>query len=385
MTFSSLPAEIHVGIARYCENHDLINLCRVSKLLNQQCLHVLYRHVDLQCGRRDGLTSRHHRLYDHSVGTETDTDRERVGEMELKRLRHNERHRLLEKQLGFCEILRIYPEHGSYVRLLEYTFVNLRLPMIEEAWGLAMRSLTHVQHVDLEFYFVTDFPTKAFSTRLFQSVTSMRLVGQIQFSLAKSILNGTNPATLKHLCLDLVPDLRIGGPPPRSIPRDRGENAQVIAAAVAQGLLTPLTGRFTALQTLIMRRIAGYGVTVSWHAAAEEASYDEWASFIHSVRGTLKMFVFEQVVDWHYSSPSRRLPICFQTMDERFQRLVLPTIASGTWPCLELMELRGVRMSSDQGELEEVLRTILGENTTIVVKEQPDSVQNYRKPYFWNW
>ena len=38
ITFSTLPAKIHVSIATYCKNHDLINLCIVSKLLNQRCL-----------------------------------------------------------------------------------------------------------------------------------------------------------------------------------------------------------------------------------------------------------------------------------------------------------------------------------------------------------
>ncbi|MCJ1426389.1 hypothetical protein MMC29_004292 [Sticta canariensis] len=379
-TFSTLPVEIHVGIARYCKNHDLINLCLVSKLLNQRCLHVLYRYVDLQYGRRDGLAHLHHQIY--HLYTEGWSEKDMEREDEIKREMQAEEEQLLEKQHRFLNTLMIHPEYGKHVRLLEETvFV---LPILDEKWRLAMQLLTHVQRMDLDFEYFANFPDEQFSAHLFQSVTSVRIVGQIQFSLAKSILNGINPATLNHLCLDLIPDLRIGGPQPRFIPRESGENTRTMAFAVVQGLLTSLTGRFTALRTLILRRIATLDDTVSWNAAAEEASYDEWASFIRSVQGTVEIFMFEQVVDWLYFSPFRGLPSCVKTMDERFQRLVLPTIASGSWSCLEIMELRGIKLSSGQGELEKVLKAVLGENATIVVKEQPDSVQDYQKPYRWN-
>lgn len=48
LTFSTLPPEIHVGIAEHRGNSDLLNLCLTSKWVNERCLHVLYRHVDLE-------------------------------------------------------------------------------------------------------------------------------------------------------------------------------------------------------------------------------------------------------------------------------------------------------------------------------------------------
>lgn len=48
ISFLTLPAEIHFGIAEYCKHDDLINLCLTSKLVNERCLQILYRHVNLQ-------------------------------------------------------------------------------------------------------------------------------------------------------------------------------------------------------------------------------------------------------------------------------------------------------------------------------------------------
>lgn len=56
-----------------------------------------------------------------------------------------------------------------------------------------------------------------------------------------------------------------------------------------------LTGRCTALQTLIVRRGGRECRDLDpWYAAAEEASYVEWGSFICSVQGTVKEFMYEQ-------------------------------------------------------------------------------------------
>lgn len=79
--------------------------------------------------------------------------------------------------------------------------------------------------------------------------------------------------------------------------------------------------------------------------AAEETSYIEWASFIRSVQGTVKEFKFEQLEeDWAYSGEA-----CpFRIVDDQFLWLVLPTLVSGSWPCLTMMQLRGVRTLNGQ-------------------------------------
>ena len=200
---------------------------------------------------------------------------------------------------------------------------------------------------------------KCIPAGLFQSVKSVSLVGEIQFSLAKSILNGTSPATLNHLCLDLVPDLRIGGSRPRFVPQDKGEKARIIELAVVHWLLTPLTGRFTALRTLRLRTTATYRDHHPWYDAAWEASYVEWASFIGSVKGTVEKFMCEQVVEMQYNQPLCSITPRHEIVNERFQRLVLPTIVSGNWTCLDTIELRGIESSNGQGELAKILKLFL--------------------------
>lgn len=76
--------------------------------------------------------------------------------------------------------------------------------------------------------------------------------------------------------------------------RDKGEDGRILASGEMSGLLTPLTGRCTALQILNLRRMAEGSNDCDWHIAADEASYLEWASFICSVQGTVKKFTFEQ-------------------------------------------------------------------------------------------
>lgn len=60
-TFITLRAEIQLDIAELCKNNDLINLCLISKLMNERCLPVLYRYVDLQFGL-SGLGMRRGRI-----------------------------------------------------------------------------------------------------------------------------------------------------------------------------------------------------------------------------------------------------------------------------------------------------------------------------------
>lgn len=198
-----------------------------------------------------------------------------------------------------------------------------------------MESLIYVQNVEVGFtselaYSMT-LPTDEFPIDLYQSATSVRLVGRVSNNLATSVLNAINPATLQHLCLDMI---------------------------VTIGLLKPLTGRFTALRTLILR-IEG--------DSADKACYTEWKSFIHSVHGTVEKFTFEQAQG---TLPERLSDPRF--MDERFRRVVYPTIEPGNWPRLTILELRGLRGPNGQGgsdALTKELRAILGGQAKVVVEE----------------
>lgn len=208
----------------------------------------------------------------------------------------------------------------------------------------------------------------------------------MQYSLAKSILNAINPATLQHLSLDLVQDHRIGCFHSGCLPESRGEDGQLISVGATSGLLGPLKGRCTAPRTLILRRFGQIRGDHPHrrHTPAEEACYIEWTSFIRSVQGTIEILTFDQVsrmgtgCDPEPSGEIRPSSI----MDERFRRLVHPTVISGKWPRLTVLELGGVRYSNDPGRkaaLIEELRVALGENVKILV-EKARLQKNYQCP-----
>lgn len=357
IAFSSLPSEIHVRVARHCKNSDLINLSLVSKRLHFTCLHVLYRHVNLEIDRQVSSFTIHQ---EHALMMA-----------------------IFKRQKRLVHTLLARPEYGKYVRSLKgtlYTNVfDIRFGMDEkyiseaELWR-AVGLLTHVQsvHVGTKNCFsncLTEVLTKIPSL-LFQSATSVTLEGKMQYGLAKSILNAINPAMLKHLRLDLVQD-RNSGPPRRGqMPGDTGEDGRIIAYGATSGLLTTLTGRCTALQTLILRRIGQVAQrSIEWRTAAEEAAYMESAAFIHSIRRTVEKLTFDQVEEFLGIRGFTNGPGVLRIMDKTFRRLMLPTIISGDWPCLTAIHFRGVRGSE---ELTTQLRAVLGENRTIDVQEKAE-------------
>lgn len=357
--FLSLPAEIHVSIARHCQNNDLINLCLTSKWVNKVCLRVLYRHVDLERSRQSSNTM-NYQEYDR-------------------------RSDALKRQQRLVFTLLSHPEYGRHIRYLkgtlctpsyDYSHILRKEGISNEQLWCAMQSLTHVQKVDIgnrdsSVYWLS-VPKAEAPGDLFQSATSVTLTGQMQYHLAKTILNAINPACLKHLCLDMVVDRKIGLFQQGYIPGHRGEDGRLIAHGATSGLLTTLTGHCTALQTLILRRIGQNQAGPEWHAASEDASYTEWASFINSVKGTVEKLTFEQnerlIPGFSFSDE----PLSFRPMDERFGRIVFPILASGEWPRLNTMELRGIRGSDGEGgtaALEVGLRAVLGADPCIVMDE----------------
>ncbi|MCJ1462933.1 hypothetical protein MMC07_001537 [Pseudocyphellaria aurata] len=373
ITLASLPAEVQVSIAKYCEDSDLINFCRTSKALNATCLHLLYRHVDLVRDQDFKYASSHH-------------DDDQMLEA-------------LRRQCLFIATLQSHPEYGRFVRFLrgplftpnlEYATALGDFDVSDASLWRAMTSFTHVQSVEAGMrgddacLISMQIPSV-----LFQSATSVTLASQMQYGLAKAILDGINPATLRNLCLDKVQDRKTEEGRYTYTPGTRAENGRVVAHGAMSGLLTTLTGRCTALQTLTLRRIGqNYADErgVHWHPAAEESSYTEWALFIRSVQGTVEKVVFEQAemiiltgliigVEHHVQR------FRFRTMDERFERLVLPTLVSGEWPSLTCMQLQGVRYSRCENRwacLAPKLETFYGGNTTVVVDGLAFNVEDRR-------
>lgn len=356
ITFSTLPAEVHATIAEHCENNDLINLCLTSKLVNERCLRILYRYVDLERDRDD------------------------------KEVHYTRTVRTRKRQQQFVNTLLSHPEYGDYVRFLKTgqplpsSFnCNDRLLSEEEFWHV-MQSLSHVRSVEvISKPVIANGIMVPFPNNLFQSAKSVRLVGSNLYDLAKSILNTINPEMLKHLCLDMVDDDTVQQP--------QGGDGRIIALRAESGLLKNLTGRCTALQTLTWRTAAhGYNRD-GWYTAREIASYIAWASFIHSVQGTVENFTFE-LVGGLFRLPRNEIPTnhsCpYAIADENFRQLILPAIISGSWPCLNTMKIRGVSsLNGRDGEvpLAMELRAVLGGNTKIAVEEpgeEPGSILYYQ-------
>lgn len=362
ITFSLLPAEIHVSIAKNLRKGDLKNLCLTSERMNQRLSCVLYRHVDLQL---DPFWSQ----IDYEKGIRGLNARGR--------------------QQQFVRTLLSHPEYGKHVRFFKGT---LRLPddrdyddemrkdMIseEELWG-AMQLLTHVQSVEVgcrdsdnEFELITS-ATKQVPKQLFQSATSVKLIGHLQSGLAKSILTAIDPSTLGYLCLEMVPECNHGPRPSGSVPEQTGEDGGIVAHGTTPGLLMMLTGYCTALRTFTLRRLGQARQELGWDGATEEAAYSDLASFIRSVQRTVERFTFEQVEEKSfddYSLHAKRPP--YRLIDEMFDRHILPVIVSGSWPCLEIIELHGIRSiygPVGKGPLMTELSAALGGNTEIVVED----------------
>ncbi|MCJ1465671.1 hypothetical protein MMC07_004290 [Pseudocyphellaria aurata] len=364
ITFSTLPPEIHVNIAKHCENSDLVKLCLTSRSIKERCLDVLYRHVILEPDEREDIPSAKEcpRMID-----------------------------IFRKQQQLVHTLLNHPEYGKQVRVfkgplnlpsLNYYCHRLKKDRISEAelWR-AMESLTQVQRVDVGSrngyaYCMTVNSTQIPSV-LFQSTTSVRLVGYLQYNLAKSILDRVNPAILKDLSLDMVQDRTLCLFQHEYQPGDIGEDGRVVARGSISGLLTALTGRCAALQTLVLRRIGQVQDGAAWHAAAEEKCYTQWASFISSVQGTVERFTFGQAGKMVQGMTLTTHTASSRIMDDRFQRLILPAIISGNWPRLISIELQGVRYSNGRArnsELTKELRAVLGGSAKIVVTDQPEFV-----------
>lgn len=404
--FSTLPAEIHAKIAESSENNDLIHLCLTSKLINERCLHVLYRCVDLK--HRPGLTSIH--SWDQMADART-------------------------RQHRFVQTLLSHPEYGRLVRTFKGTLCIFDDDICrifpykdlshKQLWQ-TMKLLTHVQNVDVgttnrvayrikapwkQKHIPTDFyNARAYKKRpdtqlpngfyrflaglrmtlpnpipvdLFQSAASVRLVGHMQYDLAKSILGAVNPVTLKHLCLDLVQDYHVEHYQRKLSPGDKGDDGQIIGVGSITGLLTKLTGRCTALRTLILRRRGQNKDGSGWHAAAEEASYMEWASFIHSVQGSVEKLLFAQYGDAIHGTPYIDESAGFMIMHQRFHQFILPALLSTNWPCLTVMAIQGVRSPNDEvgnDALIRKLRAAVGENVEIAVEERAKRVEDLWEP-----
>lgn len=178
-----------------------------------------------------------------------------------------------------------------------------------------------------------------------------------------SIFTAIDPSKLRHLGFNNVQTLA----DPLSIRKKMSshdiETYGRDRPGAIQGYLTPLTGRCPSLRSLHILTTAEFidlstgrnGLpSPTWHleAANEHRRYAEIGAFLSSVKHTLREFVFEHGPDIDYfgHSPGRHTNRAFAgpthddclPMDVYFDAHVLPVIASGPWPRLEKIVVRGI-------------------------------------------
>lgn len=387
-----LPQDIFFEILDICAAHKgaLYNLSLTSKSIQNTCLPLLYRDVDLSTHNRGRL-----------VEEEDECCWELWADLDGHYVPDDARLR----QHSFLRTLTAHPEYGAFVRSFAWTLIwtgswntTSRLEDIEFAVWDVFTSLTNVKDLDLaslHYNFLEPF-VRQNPPRLFSSAVRVRLLGWMHRGLVKSILYSVDPSKLAHLALDNLQDegQYPDGSPVRS---DDGENVRdhketvnrdgshgFVFPGPMRNILTPLEGRCMALKFLLLRKagqeLIERGNWTGWSPEIDDAVYREWASFLSSVKSTLEVFIFEHTRAPKYGMPSRcghsRL-ISLQRirpMDERFRRLFLSVLLAGGWPRLQTMEIRGVGRWEGVPALDEEtkvrLREAVGSRVLLVLEEE---------------
>ncbi|MCJ1469133.1 hypothetical protein MMC07_007766 [Pseudocyphellaria aurata] len=313
-TFSSLPPEMQIKVAEYCESGDLFNLCLSSKLMFKILLHVLYRHIDFIGPSGPMLSYQWANCY-------------------------------RRKQLQFLRTVLNHPQYGQHVRSFKGELNPPSARRVKgdkltaaEFWS-GLQLLTRVKDVEVANYISAE-PTaisQLAPAQLFRTATAVTLMGHMPHDLSMLILHTINPELLTYLCLDMEKQKNYDRPPNSSY-LTNSTNQHPLFLGSTPGLVTPLIGRCIALKTLVIRVARRYmDKPSSSRGAAEEASWMEWAMFIQSVQGTVEKLVFDRAKVW---SCGERMPPtpAWELVEHKFRRVILPIIRAGYWPCLKFIE-----------------------------------------------
>lgn len=203
---------------------------------------------------------------------------------------------------------------------------------------------------------------------LFPAAVSIRLSGVMHYSFAASILYN-NPAKLEHLTLDNLQQVgkncdhflyrranqrQDEQQQPSSwnyAIRQYGPLNLFSLAGPMQNLLGPLTSRCPNLRRLTIRKVGQRGPTefTPRFTAKDIDLYFELATFIYSVKGTLRHFVFEQGERTAPPPPPTGNQIVISVpprpMDTQFFNILSFPLFRTPWQCLESMTLGGVHIS----------------------------------------
>ncbi|MCJ1400119.1 hypothetical protein MMC11_003323 [Xylographa trunciseda] len=212
----------------------------------------------------------------------------------------------VSRQHAFLRTLTDRPAYGRFVRSFKWTLSwspkderqwPIELQEIELTTWNVFRSLAKVKTVD--FGCLALHCSKHSALRLHV------------FGLAAAIMHSVDPATLESITLD---DLQDVGQYPNGLPiaedhaadlrlikestRPDGSRGLVFPGPMRE-LLRPLQGQCSNLKFLYIRRcgqklIQDDGSEMVWSNTAEEGAYMEYASFLDSVKSSLRSFHFEQ-------------------------------------------------------------------------------------------
>ncbi|MCJ1469769.1 hypothetical protein MMC07_008411 [Pseudocyphellaria aurata] len=266
-------------------------------------------------------------------------------ELEVIRMKEG----LLEEWM-FAWTLRQRPEYAKHVRsykgkLRDSFAVDSNL---EETLWDALKTLTHVQHFEVDFRRHNTISDSKIPRGLFPPATSLALIGHVEINIDRSFLTAVDPAILTRLCFTMLH-------------YHNCQDRQRIRYGATAGLISSLTGRCSALRTLTLRRRhqADNNDNTAWWLAAENNSYMECASFLCSVQSILQEFTFEQALrcpqDAEIDFESRRM------IDIRFRHL---NSFHDRRPNLAAITLHGVRSPDSEEdpdtEAVRILRAVLG-------------------------
>ncbi|KAK0659670.1 hypothetical protein DIS24_g3872 [Lasiodiplodia hormozganensis] len=383
--FTELPVEVLHLIAQHCDQHSRCTLSATTRQLHSVCIEEIYRTVDLSV--HNSLQLARNGPFDGDLGSDSPI----VLELPLdfaERPRVSLDDEIWLRQQQLIHTIKNHPEYGSHVRQLHWSVLNApvgqsedhrpmvgttaELPVAMKIWEqrglqrldsigfdrvlwdtfLAFNKVTSVDIAWLRSLRETCLPPP-----LFTSATSVRLVGQASTRFVAAILENIIPENLVSLS---TINLQEFADPVPSFPShmtlhdiihhmDQGPQDHVRSTTFAGPMhnhLRHLTNRCHKLSHLEIRTYAPWE---HWERLSlDDTRYEEWATFIRSVRPTLRSLVFEQhraersrLWRTNRSHPfgQRGRPALWTLFNEH----ILPVLTDkqSEWPRLERVELAG--------------------------------------------
>ncbi|KAG4438658.1 hypothetical protein IFR05_005839 [Cadophora sp. M221] len=342
--FMDLALELQEEVARNCEAHELSALAQTCSWLHGVAIRALYHHVDISTHNIAGLFPA------RNMFTLAENPIADLGD---------EIDHCIEKQRKFFRSMKLRPEYGAGVTRLTWTYFSQCSPTNDKpisdkpVWR-ALQCLTSVKYLD--------FASIAFQRErnpppaLFPVAEHIRLVGPMSFAFVRAILFSGQAERLVSLDLDNVLD--IGqykeGKDFKSmadlslIPESEDSDGISVTRHPGnmRGHLKYLEGRCPRLKYLCLRSVGNdQEGDCRWSPAIDEARYDEWASFITSVRSSLEHLVVEQGLEPNQSEIGRCRPQPIQLgrpMDDRFLTHLLPALLAGGFEKLKGLQVYGI-------------------------------------------